>query len=481
MSAMIRIPTYSLLVRGLATLIFAMLLALPALAAEPAPIPADEASRLVSVLEDPAARQQLIGRLKMLAAAQGPAAPAAESGLLARLSDRAGDLRVGLATLAIVAAAVVLAKVLHRLVDRGLSHGGPDSRANRYLPLLHRLSRSLIGLASILVLAQLWGFDPLALLDSNLGRRVASSLVNVAVVLVGALVGWHLLNGAVERYLSATDAEGNPLQRSGRARTLLPLARNAVFVLLALMVGLIVLSELGVNIAPLLAGAGVLGIAIGFGSQKLVQDIITGAFILFEDTVAVGDTVKLGEHAGTVEGISIRAIRLRDANGSLHTVPFGAVTTVINATKGFNYAVFDIGIAYSQDTDAVAVMLAELGAELQADPKWGAFMAEPIEVLGVERFDASSVIMRARVKTTPGDRHALGREFNRRIKQRFDAAGIEFPFPQTQVWITGAKPPPLLRKGEGNDGSMINADESMSSSVRNSHPATEGKNTHSSP
>ena len=449
MNAMIRIPTYSLPVRGLATLIFLLLLAVPALAAPSVaiapPVPAASAStedlgRLVTTLEDAKARQQLIEQLKTLIAARQAGGPKTEITLLDRLAERAGDLQVGLASLVIVAVAVALSKAMNRLpLELSSPDGGSDRRANRYLPLLHRVLRSLIGLVGLLLLAQVWGFDPLSLLNSDLGRRLASSLVNIAVVLVGALVAWHLLNGSVERYLTATDSDGTPRQRSGRARTLLPLARNAVFVVLAVMVGLMVLSELGVNIAPLLAGAGVLGIAIGFGSQKLVQDIITGAFILFEDTVAVGDAVKLGENAGTVEALSIRAIRLRDANGSLHTIPFGSVNTVVNATKGFNYAVFDVGIAYSQDTDAVAAILADLGTELAADPKWGAFMAAPLEVLGVERFDPSAVIMRARVKTTPGDRFALGREFNRRLKQRFDAAGVEFPFPQAQIWIGKGK------------------------------------------
>lgn len=428
--------TYSPLKRVLASLILALLLAVPAVAAEPAAPPAaDEVARLVATLEDPKAREALVAQLKALQAAERAAHPVVEASLLDRLSDKAGDLRVGLGTLAVIAVAVALAKLLHRLVDRGLASGSPDGRANRYLPLLHRALRSMIGLLGLLALAQLWGFDPAALLNSDLGRRVASSLVHMAVVLVAALVAWHLLHGAIERYLTATDAEGNPLHRSGRARTLLPLARNAVFVLLVVMVGLILLSELGVNIAPLLAGAGVLGIAIGFGSQKLVQDIITGIFILFEDTIAVGDTVKLGEHAGTVEAISIRAIRLRDGNGGLHTVPFSAVTTVVNATKGFNYAVVDIGVSYAEDTDRVAAIMAELGAELQAAPQWGAYMAEALEVQGVERFDPSAVIMRARVKTTPGDRNALIREFNRRIKHRFDAEGIEMPLPQMQVWM----------------------------------------------
>jgi len=202
------------------------------------------------------------------------------------------------------------------------------------------------------------------------------------------------------------------------------------------MVGLIVLSELGVNIAPLLAGAGVLGIAIGFGSQKLVQDIITGAFILFEDTIAVGDAVKVGEHVGTVEAISIRAIKIRDGNGSLHTVPFGAVSTVINSSRGFNYAAIDIPVAYAVETDKATQVIVDLGAEMRADPKWDAMMIDPLEVQGVERFDAASVILRVRIKTTPGDRMTLIREFNRRLKQRFDAAGISMSSPQAQKVVS---------------------------------------------
>lgn len=457
---MTRFSHYGPLWRGLATLFLAVLLAMPCVAAEPPAANSkefanpDELQRLVATLEDAKAREQLVAQVKGLIAAQRAVAPAPADSLLVRLSDKAGDIRVGLATLVIVGLAVLLAKLLHRLVDRGLAAAGGDSiRVNRYLPMLHRILRGLIGLTALLALAQLWGFDPLALLSSELGRRLASSLLTIAVVVVAALVGWHLLHGAIERYLTATDADGNLRQRSGRARTLLPLVRNAAFVVMVVMVGLIVLSELGVNIAPLLAGAGVLGIAIGFGSQKLVQDIITGAFILFEDTIAVGDAVKLGEHAGTVEAISIRAVRLRDANGSLHTVPFGAVTTVVNATKGFNYAVFDVGISYAEDTDRVASIMVELGAELQADEKWGSFMAESLEVQGVERFDASAVIMRARVKTTPGDRNALIREFNRRIKQRFDAAGIEMPYPQTKVWLARTQKKPPSPDGEGGSPS----------------------------
>ncbi|OAN54621.1 hypothetical protein A6A04_11885 [Paramagnetospirillum marisnigri] len=433
--------TYSPLKRllaslNLASLILVVLLAAPALAAAPAPPSAADAARLAATLEDAKARDALIGQLKLLAAAETASRPA-QPGLLERLSDKAGDLRVGLATLAIFVLAVGLTHVERRLVNRLLAAGLAESRANRYLSLLHRILRVLIAVIAGLALAQLWGFDPASLLDSQVGRQVASTLVHIAVVLVGALVFWHLLNTSIERYLTATDSEGNLRQRSGRARTLLPLARNAVFVLLVVMVVLILLSELGVNIAPLLAGAGVLGIAIGFGSQKLVQDIITGVFILFEDTIAVGDSVKLGEHVGTVEAISIRAIRLRDANGSLHTVPFSAVTTVVNATKGFNYALLDVTVDLGEDTDRVVAIMEELGGELQADTKWGSYIAEPIEVLGMEKLDATGAMIRARIKTTPGDRAALIREFNRRIKRRFDAEDIDLPVASLRVSLIG--------------------------------------------
>ncbi len=324
----------------------------------------------------------------------------------------------------------------HRFAGRRLSEE-QHLRIRQRLGWLRRILLGGLGAAVGLMTIQTLGvYDVLAVVGSEWGRRILSGLVNIILVLALAVVFWEMLRAVIERYLSATDADGNQLQRSGRVRTLLPLVRNAAFILLVVMVGLIVLSELGVNIAPLLAGAGVLGIAIGFGSQKLVQDIITGAFILFEDTMAVGDAVKVGEHVGTVEAISIRAIRIRDGNGSLHTVPFGAVSTVVNSSRGFNYAAIDVPVAYAVDTDEATRVIVELGAEMLGEAGWGAMMVDPLEVQGVERFDAASVILRVRIKTTPGDRMTLIREFNRRLKQRFDAAGISMSSPQAQKMVS---------------------------------------------
>lgn len=361
--------------------------------------------------------------------------------------------RASLLSVLILAAAAMLSSALGRLIERGFAISQDarqifpllEARANRYLPVLHVTLRGAVVVATVLALAQAWGLNTLGLLSSDGGRRVVSSVVSIAAVLIGALVVWELVSGAIERYLAATDTDGNALQRSGRIRTLLPLIRNALFIVLVVMVTLIVLSELGVNIAPLLAGAGVVGVAIGFGSQTLVKDVITGAFILFEDTVAVGDVVKLDGHSGVVEAMNIRAIRLRDANGGLHTVPFSSVGSVVNMSKEFAYAMFDIGIAYDEEVDRVMAVLRELGEEMQADTEFGPQVIGPLDVMGLERFDASAVVVRARFKTQPLRQWAVMREFNRRIKRRFDDLGIAFPFPQSTVWFgedrTGKAPP----------------------------------------
>ena len=176
-----------------------------------------------------------------------------------------------------------------------------------------------------------------------------------------ALIFWEAVNISVEHYLTEINTEGNVVERSARIRILLPLFRKVAFTVLAVMVSLIVLSELGINIGPLLAGAGVIGLAVGFGAQTLVKDVITGLFILIEDSITVGDYVDVGGHEGDVESLSIRTIRLRDPAGSVHTVPFSEVGTVLNYTKDFSNVVLNIGIAYRENVDEVMKVLVALG------------------------------------------------------------------------------------------------------------------------
>ncbi|MBT7643783.1 MAG: mechanosensitive ion channel family protein [Rhodospirillales bacterium] len=270
----------------------------------------------------------------------------------------------------------------------------------------------------------------------------------MAIILLMAFVAWEGLNLAIGRYLDGID---DNIKGAARARTLLPLMRTTAAIVILLLTVLVVLSEIGVNIGPLLAGAGVFGLAIGFGSQKLVQDVITGLFILIEDTLAIGDVVRFdSDHAGTVEALSIRSVCLRDLAGNVHTLPFSEVKTILNMTKDWSYYALDVGVGYRENVDHVITVLKEIGDDLKADPEFGVHMLESIDVLGLDQFGDSAVIIKARIKTKPLQQWIVGREFNRRMKERFDAENIEIPFPHQTIYF-----------GEDRDGNAPPANVAM--------------------
>lgn len=320
---------------------------------------------------------------------------------------------------------------------------GLATRANRYFAILHLVITSAITMVAIFAVLEAWGVDSFGWVGTDTGRRVVGSLVSSTFVIVVAVVFWELVSSAIERYL-ARSADGE-VQLSARAKTLLPLLRKALLIVVATIVSFIVLSEIGVNIGPLLAGAGVVGLAIGFGSQTLVKDVITGVFILAEDQFAVGDVVRVNDKAGLVEEITIRTIRLRDVGGNVHMIPFSSVGMVENMTKDFSRYVFDVGIAYREDVDEVIEVLRDLGAEMQEDDHYGALINQPIEIMGLDKFGDSAVIVRARLTTKPIKQWEVGREFNRRMKRRFDELGIEIPFPHQTIYFgedkSGGAPP----------------------------------------
>ncbi len=321
--------------------------------------------------------------------------------------------------------------------DLNLRYPGLEARANRYLPVLSRVLRFAIYAIALLFILQAWGVQSLAWLTSAAGTRVVGTGLSVLLVLALALAAWEAVSVSLERYAARLDA-ADP--HSARARTLLPLIRTAVTVVLFVMVGLIVLSQIGIDITPLLAGAGVIGIAIGFGSQKLVQDVINGLFIIAEDTLSVGDVVNLDGHGGQVEAITIRHIRLRDFDGSVWTLPFSEVKAILNMTKTYSRYVFDITVDYKQDVDQVIAIMKEVGAEMQADPAFGRLILEPIEVVGVDKFGPSGSLIKARVMTLPIQQWNVGREFNRRLKNRFDAEGVQVtPANRTTLFLRTAE------------------------------------------
>lgn len=218
-----------------------------------------------------------------------------------------------------------------------------------------------------------------------------------------------------------------------RAETFTSIIRILMTIGIVAVGGVSILSELGVEIGPVLAAAGVVGLAVGFGAQHLVQDVISGFFLLLEDQIRVGDVVEVAGKNGLVERLTPRTVVLRGGDGSVHFVRAGQINIVTNMTKDFSRYVLDVGVAYREDVDRVMAVLRGIDAELRADPKFGPDIIEPIEMLGVDRFADSAVVIRARLATRPGRQWAVGREFNRRLKRRFDAEGIEIPFPHVTV------------------------------------------------
>ena len=268
---------------------------------------------------------------------------------------------------------VVAARVAIGLLRRGLRRAfelsddrkrrfpGLQARTNRYLPLLLATIKWICYAAAVLALLDVWGIGTIDWISSPTGRGFMGHAVTIALIIVIALIVWEITSALIEQYLSNTDRYGNVVTRSQRAQTLLPLVRNVVLIVLGVMATLTILSEIGINIGPLIAGAGILGLAIGFGAQTFVKDVITGFFILIEDTISVGDIVTLGDHSGRVEAMSIRSIQLRDVRGDVHRIPFSEVTTTVNKSKIFSFAFFDIGVAYREDVDRCMNVIREVG------------------------------------------------------------------------------------------------------------------------
>jgi small-conductance mechanosensitive channel len=357
-------------------------------------------------------------------------------------------LKVSLSTILILTLAKLADMALRRVIKRAFSitpelsarYPGLEARANRYLPILKGSASLAIGGIALLFLLESWGLEAFSWFgQGKLGNRLVSSLVSIALTITLALVIWEGINAAIQRHLERLSRDAKAAQ-SARVRTLLPMLRTALLAVILIFVTLSTLSELGVNVAPLIAGAGVIGIAVGFGSQKLVQDVITGIFLLFEDAVAVGDVVQLGGLSGVVEQLSIRSIKLRAVDGSLHIIPFSAVTSVTNQTRDFAFAVIDVSIDYAEDTDKVAEALRALAAEMRQDPRWRPVIRDDLDVMGVERLGDSGVIMRIRLKTEPTQRWAVARELNRRIKRRFDELGIDIPYPHQKLVLEERHP-----------------------------------------
>jgi moderate conductance mechanosensitive channel len=273
---------------------------------------------------------------------------------------------------------------------------------------------------------------------------IMAELLTVAIIVGLALLAIraiHALTRRLQRDIDEADLVRKRL-REQRARTLASLLNNVGVVVITLVAILTILNNF-IEIGPLLASIGILGLAISFGAQSLMKDLISGTFMLAEGQVAVGDVVRVGDTSGLVEKITLRTLVLRDVHGVVHVIPNGTVDTLSNLTKSWSRAVLEIGVAYKEDVDRVIEVMLDEAMTLYQDPDWAPVLVEEPVVPGVERFDDSAVTIRVMFKTLPLKQWEVGREYRRRIKKRFDAEGIEIPFPhRTLYWGPGQSPAP---------------------------------------
>jgi small conductance mechanosensitive channel len=275
-------------------------------------------------------------------------------------------------------------------------------------------------------------------------------LIRTVAIILGAIIAYRLVALLIRRLVDREVADENPIEkrlRLQRAQTLASLLGSVAFVVIATVTGLTVLGNF-LDIGPLLASVGVLGLAVSFGAQSLVKDVISGTFMLLESQFAVGDIIRISDVSGQVERITLRTTTLRDLHGIVHIVPNGEITRVSNLTKSWSKAVLDIGVAYKENVDRVIELLADIARGFHSDPQWTDRLLDTPEVLGVQELGDSAVIIRVTIKTLPQEQFGVSRELRRRIKNRFDEEGVEIPFPhRTVYWGEGQLPDASQRNG----------------------------------
>jgi small conductance mechanosensitive channel len=271
--------------------------------------------------------------------------------------------------------------------------------------------------------------------------------LRISMILLFAWVAMKLLQKFLQRLekhlIKKSEAEGEPPSESEkRIETIVRLIKQACLLALWLTIGLVILKEFEIEIGPIIASAGVVGLAIGFGAQNLVRDFISGFFIILENQIRVGDVAILNGTGGLVEEINFRATVLRDLGGVVHIFPNGTITTLSNLTNGWSAYVFDIGVAYKENTDHVIEVMQEVGKTMREDKKFGKSMIEDLDIFGVDKFGDSSIVIKGRIKTKPIKQWEVGREFLRRVKYAFDENNIEIPFPHQSIYF-GEKSKPF--------------------------------------
>jgi small-conductance mechanosensitive channel len=308
---------------------------------------------------------------------------------------------------------------------------------------LERGARAALVIGAVVLLSHVWEIDLIALsVVDTLPTRILRGILNAIVILLVADFAWNLVKAAIDRKLTrtfglnATDEE--EARRQSRLRTLLPVVRNVLFITTVVMAGLMALSALGIDTGPLVAGAGVVGVAIGFGAQTLVKDIISGMFYLLDDAFRIGEYIQSGSYKGTVESFSLRSVKLRHHRGPLYTIPFGSLGAVQNMSRDWVIDKLTVSVTYDTDLATVKKIVKRVGAELAADPEFAPQIIETLKMQGVEQFGDFAIQIRMKMMTKPGEQFVIRRRAYALIKTAFDEGGIQFAFPTVRVASNGA-------------------------------------------
>jgi small-conductance mechanosensitive channel len=324
------------------------------------------------------------------------------------------------------------------------------SDIKHFAPFIRKAFRVLLVIFLFFIILKLWG------IDLSFVRIFTRGALEIVVALLLGLVAWEFIKARIDRKLKEEMPDSDEDMEEGgaggsRTGTLLMLLRKFVLVVMLVMVSLIVLASIGVNIGPLIAGAGVIGLAIGFGAQTLVKDIISGIFFLIDDAFRVGDFIEVGGTKGSVEHISLRSLRLRNPRGPVHTIPFGSMGTVTNNSRDYIITKLDFRVRYDTDVDKVRKIIKKINIEIENDEEMGPVMLDKIKSQGVRELDDSAMIMRVKFKTIPGEQFVVRREVFRMMKEAFAANGIEFAHRNVTVYLPQDENQAASGEGPGED------------------------------
>jgi small-conductance mechanosensitive channel len=334
--------------------------------------------------------------------------------------------------------------------------GAPDQKESlfiRNLALIRKLMGILIAFALFFWVMNLWG------LDIPLGRSIMQSALSIFATLLLAYVVWEICRSIIDKKLDEDRAQSGLADmedmeegaEGSRKGTLLTLLRKVIFALIGVIVILTILNAVGINIGPLLAGAGILGLAVGFGSQTLVRDILSGVFFLMDDAFRVGDYIETAGTKGMVQHISLRSLSLRHPRGMVYTIPFGDMGSVQNFSRDYIITKLDVRVRYDADVDKIRKIVKKMSRELEQDEEIGSVLLSPIKSQGVREMDDSAMILRVKFKTKPGDQFVVRREVYRRIQERFRAEGIEFAHRNVTVYLPPEVSDAVNAEGQGEE------------------------------